>query len=728
MFGLRLCRLRSAIILVATVAIHMASWVQAIPPEARPAQRNREPAVVTPPRAAATGRSASLAAQEEPQFDMMGVNLLARVPVEVFSSGSGSANDVWGYVSPSGREYAILGLTEGTGFVDITNPTQPVVLADIPDARSTWSDMAVYGEYAYNVNENSGGMQIFDLTEIDQGIVTLVGSLTSNGFRSAHNVFINRDSGFAYLCGANSPSSGLVAVDLSAPTNPVMVGIWWEHYSHDVYVTSYDDCPYSGRSGPCEIAFSFGGGAGLSIVDVTDKTNMTTISDLRYTNTAYAHQGWLTEDRRYLLVGDEGDENTFGLKTTTYVIDVSDLENPTEVTTFTNGMDSIDHNLMVRGDYVFEANYTSGLRIYDISDVNNVTQVGYIDTFPANDNRSFSGAWGVFSDFPSGNVLVSDQSNGLFVIDPSPAVGCTFDSNCNDLDPCTADSCMGNSECSHTLEPAGTPCVHENVCMIDGECDAAGACEGTDINTIVCSDDGPCGHATCNTQAGLCDCAPCTIPDPPAEELVVTRKNRHLTIIPGSPGELSAIRVTLLAMPPPFDVLDGEVRWVGMPEEYSENSGKRQPWEAPGFPTFWAAPLRCQPLFRDWGSQEPLQVSGAEIVPGGEYIMQTVSPGCYAAGADTFSSPLTLRTSMWGDVVGSCATDPCEPPDGTVDVTTDVTAILNKFTNLTGAPIKARADLEPDLLDHLINISDVTRAMDAFRGRPYPGVVPLPCE
>lgn len=350
------------------------------------------------------------------EYDAYGVGLLSRVAVEDFPADSVAANDVWGYASPSGREYAIIGLTESTGFVDITDPTEPVIIADIPDARSTWSDIAVYDTYAYNVNERGGGMQIFDLARIDRGVVELVGSLTTNGFTTAHNVLVNPDSGYAYLAGANAPTNGLVAIDLIDPANPRMVGLWTDHYAHDVYVTNYDDCPYAGRNGFCEIAFVFGTGSGLFVVDVTDKTAMTTIAVLPYQNVSIAHQGWLTEDKRFLLLGDEGDERGRGMTTTTYVIDVQNLANPFVQTSFTNGLAAIDHNMMVRGDLVFQANYTTGLRVHDISDVLNAFEIAYFDTHPDDNHATFDGAWGVFAGLPSGVILLSDMQRGLFVL------------------------------------------------------------------------------------------------------------------------------------------------------------------------------------------------------------------------------------------------------------------------------------------------------------------------
>ncbi len=361
------------------------------------------------------------------ELDEANVTFLSQVALHEFPGGPTAVNDVWGYTSPTGREYVIVGLRQGTGFVDITNPQDPVVIANIPDSTSLWSDMATYQHYAFNVNERADGMQVFDLSEIDAGTVTLIGAMTQNGFTDAHSVFVNPTSGYAYLCGSNAPTSGLVIVDVRDPTAPNTVGIWNEFYVHDVYVTSYDDCPYTGRSGACEIAFAFAGSFGLKIVDVTNKLATQTIASLDYENRGYCHQGWLSEDRRTLFFGDESDETRFALPTTTHVVNVEDVANPVYLGTFTNGLPSIDHNLMVRGDLIFAANYTSGLRVFDTSDIGAIHEVGHLDTFPDTDATGFEGAWGVFSDFASGLVVISsrqesetdaDMHSGLFIAYP----------------------------------------------------------------------------------------------------------------------------------------------------------------------------------------------------------------------------------------------------------------------------------------------------------------------
>jgi hypothetical protein len=104
------------------------------------------------------------------------------------------------------------------------------------------------------------------------------------------------------------------------------------------------------------------------------------------------------------------------------VFDVSNPANPIFDRVIANSQPSTDHNLMVQGDFVFEANYSSGLRVYNISQYPIALEVGYFDTYPSDNNVGFAGAWGVFAGLPSGNILVSDQHNGLFVLDASGAM------------------------------------------------------------------------------------------------------------------------------------------------------------------------------------------------------------------------------------------------------------------------------------------------------------------
>ncbi len=370
-----------------------------------------------------TGDQAERQQQQLPEggaFDTFGVKILSQLNPNDMDAFSFSGNDCWGYVSPSGREYALMGLDSATAFVEITDPANPVVLASIADNTSTWSDIKIYGEFAYNVNEtgtNGDGIQIFDLTQIDSGIVTLVQEFHGEDIQEAHNVVVDEDSGFLYAVGARTSTGslyggGLVAYDLTDPANPVFVGAWSGNYLHDAQVITYDSGPYAGM----QIAFGFAGGTGMVVVDVTDKANMNLLSLSTYPSQVYCHQGWVSTDRRFVYINDEIDENN-GLVnlTRTIVFDISDLSAPQFVGAFSTGLNTSDHNLYTRGDLIFEVNYKSGLRVFDARDPISPVEIGYLDTYPLNDTPGYDGAWSSFPYFPSGTIIVSDMDFGLFV-------------------------------------------------------------------------------------------------------------------------------------------------------------------------------------------------------------------------------------------------------------------------------------------------------------------------
>ncbi len=325
------------------------------------------------------------------------------------------ASDIWGYTSPSGREFAIVGLQIGTAFVEITDPTNPRTVGVIGGADSAWRDMAVYQSYAYSINESGDGIQVIDLSRIEDGTVSLLRTVTDAGLSHGHNIFVNEDSGYAYVLGSNIARGGLLAVDLSNPANPRLEPINWEvAYVHDVHVTTYK----KGRNKGREIAFAFTGGLGLHIIDVTDKTNPTTLAHLKYENATYGHSGSLSANGRFLYVNDELDErsNPEVDRMTTYVVRVGNLERPVLTDTIAWDTSVIDHNSMIQGDRMYVSAYEGGLRVIDVENPRKLKARGYFDTYPESDNATFNGAWGVYAGFPSGNVIVSDLQRGLFVI------------------------------------------------------------------------------------------------------------------------------------------------------------------------------------------------------------------------------------------------------------------------------------------------------------------------
>lgn len=348
-------------------------------------------------------------------FPKSQVTLMSWLPLGEFGPNHTTGNDCWGYVSPSGREYALVGLSHGTGFVDITNPSSPQIVGVVDGLGSLWRDIKVYQHHAYIVTEAGSGIQVVDMSQIDAGILTQRALVDPIVAPWTHNVAIDTDSGYLYRCGGDE--NGLRIYSLANPDAPVKVGEWQDRYVHDVQVVTYSSGPYAGR----QIAFAcsgFNGGStntGLSILDVTDKAAIQVLANYEYPSAAYSHQGWLSSDKRYFYLGDEYDERTFHQNTTTHVIDVSDLSNPHQVSTFSSGRPSIDHNLYVRGNLIFQANYRSGLRVFDATNPIAPQEVAFFDTWETDDQAQFNGLWSSYPFFPSGTVIGSDFEKGLFV-------------------------------------------------------------------------------------------------------------------------------------------------------------------------------------------------------------------------------------------------------------------------------------------------------------------------
>lgn len=351
-----------------------------------------------------------IAAGAAAQFDSDRVEFRSWIDLATFDAESG--NDCWGYVSGSGREFALMGLDNKVAFVEITDPDNPIWFASFPHSASLWGDIKVYQHAAYAVTEESGtGIQVFDLSDIDNHVVTLVRTIVAPG--RSHNIAVDTTSGFLYTCGSNEGSATTVIFDLSNPTNPIVAGTWSGSYQHDIHAVTYTSGPFAGR----QIAFGSSERRGLDVIDVTNKSAPVLLSRTPYPNVAYAHQVW-SENLQYLYLNDELDSMQ-----RTSVFDISDIEAPEYLGSFTTGLTATDHNLYVRDGFVYASNYKSGLRIFDTNvDPVNPPEVGFFDTYPGSDTSGFQGTWSNFPFFPSGIVIVSDIDRGLFILDPSAAV------------------------------------------------------------------------------------------------------------------------------------------------------------------------------------------------------------------------------------------------------------------------------------------------------------------
>ena len=357
------------------------------------------------------------------------VDLQSFLPKEEMGGNGSNLTDIWGWTDPStGDEIAIVARTNGTSFVDVTDPVNPVLLGFLPshnNGSDSWRDVKTYNDHAFIVADGSGnsthGLQVFDLTTLRN--VTPGGTLSETahlgGFGNAHNIAINEATGYAYVVGSNQCSGGLYMVDISNPTSPSYAGCFsGDGYTHDAQCVIYNgpDSDYAGR----EICVGYNEDT-ITIVDVTTKSNPMQISRTPYQGSQYTHQGWFLDDNHEILImNDELDEQRNGHNTTSYIYDVSDLDYPVELGRYVGPTEAIDHNLYTQNGYVFESNYRAGLRILDAADIanGNLSEVAYFDTIPGSNSAQFSGTWSNYIYFASGNIITSDIGNGLFTVRP----------------------------------------------------------------------------------------------------------------------------------------------------------------------------------------------------------------------------------------------------------------------------------------------------------------------
>lgn len=371
-------------------------------------------------------------------------------PADMAATGE-SLNDIWGWVDPStGEEYAIVGMHDGTAFVRLDATGNPEFLGrlrasdgDSPirkssatlqgkrcddescgERNSAWRDVKVFDHYAYIVSEANGhGVQIFDL----HALRTLTGSAPNNslpqtgfydGVGHAHNIFINEDSARAYVVGHSNIgiAGGLHVLDLEAPLNPVLLAdLSGDGYTHDVQCVIYAG-PDPDIAANSELCFASNEDT-LTIWNVTDPDNARILSRTSYSQAAYTHQGWLSEDQRYFFLNDELDEQYTGSRTHMRVFDVQDVDAPELATDYYSPTLAIDHNNYVYGRWLYQSNYAAGLRILDVLDPRNPVEAAYFDPQPT-DAADFYGTWSNYT-FPSGLVAFTDIDEGLYVVRPT---------------------------------------------------------------------------------------------------------------------------------------------------------------------------------------------------------------------------------------------------------------------------------------------------------------------
>ncbi len=315
-----------------------------------------------------------------------------------------SVNDIWGWVDEDRTEYALVGLQNGVSVVSLADPSQPREVGFASGPSSGWRDMKTFGEFGYAINESGSGLLVMDLSALPDSLpfyywnpnIEELGTL-----RTCHNLYID-DNGVAYLTGCNLNSGGPLFVDVASdPGNPIYIGRAPDRYAHDIYVrndTLYTSDIYAGF---------------FSVYDISDKSNPQLLAT-QETPFLFTHNAWLSDDSQTIYTTDERANAPVA------AYDISDLDNIRKIDEFrpteTVNTGVIPHNVHVIDDFLSISHYSDGLVVVDAQRPSNLVEVANYDTFRG-EGQGFSGAWGAYPFLPSGLTLVSDRSNGLFVVD-----------------------------------------------------------------------------------------------------------------------------------------------------------------------------------------------------------------------------------------------------------------------------------------------------------------------
>ncbi len=376
------------------------------------------------------------------QFPCRNVDFQSQIALNEFTSQPVSAANVWGFVDQNdGREYAVIGLADGTGVVDVTDPVDPREVVTIPGNPSPWREVKIYQSFdagsnrfrafAYITTEApNSGLQVIDLSGLP-ATATLATTLSDTGSQHtayvsnidyATNMAIPGAEAFLYLAGSNVDGGAWRAYSLANPAQPQFIssapnGTEYVHDATSLLITDARAAQCGVGHDPCEVYVDFNENT-VDLWDVTEKVAPILLSSTTYSDASYTHSGWPTADQRHIFVHDETDEINRGLFTQIYTMNADDLLNPFIVGSYQGPDTTTDHNGYTKGNFLYVSHYRRGLVVFDVTEPEVLREVASFDTFlaPAADSAGTDGAWGVYPFFPSGTVLISDISNGLFVL------------------------------------------------------------------------------------------------------------------------------------------------------------------------------------------------------------------------------------------------------------------------------------------------------------------------
>ena len=586
------------------------------------------------------------------------------------------------------------GFSQGSAYLfDVRDPTEPVELAKL-----TASDAADVDFFGYSVALEGG--------------LALVGAFFHDGPGGIYQ-------GSAYLFDVSDPANPVELARLTASDGA-------EDDRFGITVALSGGLAMVGAS-------SDDGPAGVDqgsayLFDLTDPANPVELAKLT-TSDAAADDHFAASvslSGRLALIGSHLNNGPAGkYQGSAYLFDLGDPSNPLELSKLTasdgTAEDLFGRSVCLSGDLALVGAYLDdgpggvdqgSAYLFDVSDPANPVELTKLNGSDAaaddffgfsaslNDGLAFVGAYR--ADEPG-----VDIQGSAYLYDVSTF---SLDCNSNDIpDDCDIARCA----------PENSSCQDSNGNSFPDECE--------------CPPIGPVATSPQPVELTGSDDIPRRL-----------TANRFLTFTAGDRGRTQAIRVTLTNLPPPFDVWNGVRQWVSAPTAVAQASAEVDPAAAPAFGSFQASRLECPetPHCMDWSTVGPINVFGEAIVPSlaasnpprvdipAAYDIQVIDCVCDRADGGSYSATLDLTQPVWGDTVSDLAEDPPLPSNGPPVDVVDTVAIIERFSNASGAISKTRADMEPNCLDLTINVADVLSSIRGFSGLGYnfTPTAPDPCN
>ena len=332
------------------------------------------------------------------------LSLLSR-PIDNCMAGF---NDVWGLEHSNGTDYAIVGTKCGISIFDLSDPTSPILLADVPGAPSVWRDMKNWGDKIFVVaDQGQMGVQVIDMSD-----TSAIKSwqynpiLGSDTLWKAHNLFID-NSGLMYIVGSQLNGGGVVIFNLNLSDSlPPIVGQGPELYAHDVFVNESRNIILTSDI--------YEGKLTIHTFDWMDSLNISVNTEAsQETGASFTHNAWTTEDGNIVFTTDEVPGAYVEAYDISNLEDIIFLDRYAPFSTF--GSNVTPHNVHVKGKHLIISFYRDGVKIVDITRPENLVEVGGYDTEPG----TGAGCWGAFPFFQSELILATDISTGCFVLQPN---------------------------------------------------------------------------------------------------------------------------------------------------------------------------------------------------------------------------------------------------------------------------------------------------------------------